>query len=505
MSRKARRHLGAAVLVLLATGCGSTVAPSTVAGVAAGSPGSDLGVNAGQETTGRAAGPGSSTGTDGLSVAPPGSATGATSVAGQSAAVPGTTTTVQRPGRAPAAQPAGKLQLGISVWDEEGANKFGRQIGMSEQIGDTVAAAKAVINYINKAGGIAGRQIVPVFQKIDVTSTTPWATERQAECSAFTEDHHVFAVIDQVDGIAVPGMASCLANHKTVYINSFTRDVLDDQLMQSLAPYFYQPGDMSDAGYAVAVDQIVAAGYFDPGYKLGILEEDTPSFQYVLNHVIKPQLQKHGIVITDEARLPYPTGLSDTGQSAATSNAILKFQSEGIDHVFIFTGAGGVGFPVYAESQHYYPRYAMTSKEGVVLEQNNIPADQWHRSVLAGWVPSWDVPAGKDPGGRPLRDLCDKIWHDAGVDVPSRTSEHVFLINCDGLLFLRAALARATVLSAAAVQAGAAALGGSYSSAMTFGTQLTSRRFQGADLIRAAVYNDKDQCFVYTKHAQRIR
>lgn len=160
-------------------------------------------------------------------------------------------------------------------------------------------------------------------------------------------------------------------------------------------------------------------------------------------------------------------------------------------------------FPVEAESQDYHPRYAMTSKEGVVLEQNNVPADQWHRAVLAGRVPSWDVPATRDPGGRPLRTTCDDIIGAAGVAIPSRTSEHVFLVTCDGLFFLRETLSHATTASAAAVQAGAAALGTSYRSAMTFDIRFGRGRCLGADIVRPATYDDNAQCFISANTSQR--
>ena len=54
--------------------------------------------------------------------------------------------------------------------------------------GDYEKTYKAVIDDLNKNGGINGRKVVPVIQKIDPLGTAP----SEEACLKFTEDDHVF-------------------------------------------------------------------------------------------------------------------------------------------------------------------------------------------------------------------------------------------------------------------------------------------------------------------------
>jgi hypothetical protein len=400
---------------------------------------------------------------------------------------------------------AAPLSIGISTWNEEAANQIINAFGGSAQIGDGEAAAKAVIKYLNGSGGIAGRKIQPVFVQFNATSQDAFSTQRQSQCAAFTEDHHVFAVIDQVDASAQATIAGCLARHHTVYVESFMRDFFGQQTEQ-LAPYVYAPGDLADDGYLTAADELVDSGYFEPGYKLGVLYIDSPSASHLYQSVLKPHLAHDGIKVSDAVGLPNPNGLSDAGPlEQAISSAVLRFQSSGINHVMSLSEGSIAYFMVQAEQQQYRPRYALTSKDMIAGIQSAPPKAQWHRAVLTGWTPTEDVQPQQDPNDRPRRKECLRIIRGAGVPIPGRVAEHFFLVTCDGLFFLRDSLAHAASVTAQSIAAGAGALGPGYASAMTFGTRFGAGVFQGANDIRLAAFDDARNGFVYTKTSRRVR
>lgn len=364
--------------------------------------------------------------------------------------------------------------------------------------GDGRAAAQAVVDYLNGKGGIAGRKIAPVYREFDGTQN--WTAQYQAECAHFTQDHLVFAVVSQA---SLPGWetsAACLAKRQVPYFQSFLQAV-DAPLFSQFSPYLYAPGELSGDRWGAVVDQLAAGGYFDPGTKLGLFYIDLPQMRRTLTNTVKPRLAHYGVTVAAEASLSPYYSISDFSQAAAQAqNAVLKFRTQGVDHVLITTsnGIGPLVFLPQAESQGFRPRYAWTSVDLPAVWAPQLPRAQMKGAVTVGWRPTVDVDFAQDPGDNPEQALCLDIVRKAGVKVPSRFAAYLYTSACDGLFFLKATLDGAPAVTPDGLRAATDRLGTSYRSPLTFSTSFGPGRFDGAGAVRRSGFDDGCGCFRYS-------
>ena len=139
--------------------------------------------------------------------------------------------------------------------------------------GDYEKTYKAVIDDLNKNGGINGRKVVPVIQKIDPLGTAP----SEEACLKFTEDDHVFAAI----GFFISDNQMCyVEKHDTPVLGGQTTA---EYLARAKAPWF-----TLDTGAETAprvIDALTAAGRVqgreggpgDPRSRRGPLEGGGPA------------------------------------------------------------------------------------------------------------------------------------------------------------------------------------------------------------------------------------
>ena len=245
-----KRGVALALVALVAAGCGSTVettGDNTISvngssGASSGSaPTANAGLNGPTQPTGSAS--------EGSSVAVGGGATSGTSpLAGGSAVTAGSGL-----GSASGAGPgvtATTITLGVSYYQSAAAANAALG-ARGVDTGDPVAATKVLLNAINKAGGIAGRRVKALYFAIDPQSSTPYATEAQAECTYFTQDHKVFALIDGTPAadarrcLAQRGVADLRASIVTAALAGNELDAYTSLLARSFAAmvnYAYSQG-----------------------------------------------------------------------------------------------------------------------------------------------------------------------------------------------------------------------------------------------------------------------
>ena len=231
-SRRLRPPMAAAAAAILLAGCGSTV--------------QGLGNNAAGQNQGLGVP------TNGSTVAPggtalPGATPGAVVPGGQVNGNGGTATGTFTGGGSTGAQATGthlvngvpqgvgitadKIYLGIGYeTNGDAANAAFGATGISQ--GDPQADAKAVVADINAHGGMAGRQVVPVWHAIDATSTDTYADMDQQTCAAYTQDAHVFAAMDK--GLT-DNFPACMQHAGAMNFNSGTI-LYPDQASSSSSP-----------------------------------------------------------------------------------------------------------------------------------------------------------------------------------------------------------------------------------------------------------------------------
>lgn len=363
--------------------------------------------------------------------------------------------------------------------------------------GDIPAQMEAVADAINREGGILGRRIALRGHNISTADLLRDANAvQQQACTAWTEDLRVFAVANPYTSGG--NLRDCLRAHRTPLVVSGDRVPQADY--DRRPALLYQPGFMTtERYYRLWVSRLVAQRYFsgwdvntgDPGpapVKIGYLGPDVPEARHWLT-VIKRELARYGRAV--DSQVLYPA--TADGVAAASQNAVLRFRSEGITHVF---GAALFFFQA-ADSQGYYPRHAITVPANDFA--GAVSPDQLHGALGAGLNPAVDVDAAHDPGTLNASDArCRKIMERANLDTRSdRTTLWSMQVACDSLYLLRDGLTSSGAISVGGLMSGVASLGSRFESAQTFRSLFGPRRYASATAMRDFAYDDRCTCFAY--------
>lgn len=497
------RHTPGVLLVAalaLVTGCGSTV--SSVGAPASVSAGNGLSA----PVTAR------STGVDGRS-APGvgGSASGTTAggvagsgSAGGSSANGANGSSLQSSGRsAPAVVPttgrgydAHRLYLGFPTNND--VNRAAPSGVGATDFGDQPSIIKAVVGDINRHGGILGRTVVPLFHDIATANLSADPSgQAQATCTAFTQDAHVVAVVNIVAGIDLSTFYSCLAHHDTPLISAGFIPV-DDTLFRTFAPYLYK---LTAASFTrltpVWLSRLTAMGYFHGwdttngapaggAAKVGLLYPAVQPQQRIFAD-IKRRLAAAGVTVADDYQYD---ASSLNNESASMSNAVLQMRNAGVTHI-LSSESDVLLFMTAADSQHYRPRYGLTSYHAPAVQlQGTVPSTQLVGSMGVGWLPVSDVDAGHDPGPVSSGETsCRSLMHAAGQNGTSASAEIVEFAICDGVRLIASAVDAVKDPSSGGLQAGLARLGVGFPSSLTWRNGLASGHPDEPGAVRDFTYN----------------
>jgi hypothetical protein len=396
---------------------------------------------------------------------------------------------------------ATEIKIGV-ITSSQNNNSVVSAFGLKgEGIGDTQAEAKAVIDSINAGGGVAGRRIVPVFVSNDITSGT-YSGQAQANCTSFTEDNKVFAVVGA--GVEIPGLATCLAKHGVPIIPTpwvlGAIGLMDHPQMDSYAGFLKWPNQLDPDNYRGIIDRLVATGYFTASSRIGLMRSDTDATKRISDQVIKPALAAHGLKLTDEAASTPNDSVSGIGEPASQiASAVLKFRTDFVDRVMFLggTSSGAFFFMPQAESQGYRPRYFLTSWDMPYFLSANVPKAQFNGAVAIGWETGVDVDAAHEPPPNPAKAQCLDLMHRAGQTITDPDVEAFMTGYCDAFQLLRAALAGANTVTPQALAAGVDRLGASFQPAQTFSVRFGPGRQAGVSSYRDLLFDGGCGCFVY--------
>jgi hypothetical protein len=492
------------VAALLA-GCGSTVqASSTSTQGGQGSDGLGPAGNAGTKTTAAA-----SAGPDSAPASTDASSGGGTQTEGpQSQALDPTGT-----GGAPVAAAAGPssgpgftrttVRIGIATADDY--NSFAKSTGLKGLAvqGDPNVWFTAVVDDINKHGGLLGRRIELVKHDYNTAQTlsNPAAANQEA-CTTWTQDNHVFAVVGPP--IVEDTLLTCLkkANTPLIQIGAGLDYPLHYSETYAKNPLYFNLAQMDgDRFDQIAVSRLVVRHYFDPWdtrtgqrgtptanpTKVGIISFDDHDGSLQLASLEK-QLRAHGLRSANTVACP--RSLSD--KISCEQSAVLKFRSNGITHVINADST----FMNNASSQGYYPRYFLPIEPAAFAA--NVPAKELAGSMSEGYIPFVDVPADQYPGDpTPATAACKRLMKAAGQATTDSTTLLAQMSVCDGFTFLRDAAAAAGALGASALKSGFESLGSRSLSALTYKTFLSPQVHASAVALRDLVFRSDLKNFVY--------
>jgi hypothetical protein len=427
-----------------------------------------------------------------------GGATAVTTGEGASPPEPGASPSVQgatggSPGRPPAGSPTaptgGTMKIGIEYpgGDQSGlASAFG--VNILTGGADWKTFVQPVVDEINRQGGIAGRKVEAVYHATDA-SRGSFAAQAQSVCSHFTEDEHVFAAIGFV---LDPSEISCFRSHGTPFVGQAVT-LADDQTYAANRGWYYQPSQVrAERLVPGLLEGLAEQGFFGSGTKIGLLRLDDAVSARFEDRLRSALAARHATVVAD-AVLSSPPSASDAGSLfSQAANAILRFRDAGVTHVLPVPSASAIPFVFMnqAEAQGYRPTWALTSLDVPAFMAPNAPKAQLHGAVGVGWLNASDIHFTEVPKGvNANEDLCYRLTKRNGDEAKR---------YCDGLFFLRDAMAHAPEVSPAGLLAGVEALGSSYLSPWSGPTRFGPGRYDGAGTVRPLHYLDSCGCFRYT-------
>jgi hypothetical protein len=420
---KGPRAVALLTLLSLTAACGSTVA-TTVSGQTMSNPGSELS-RAGDGL----GGPG------GTPATPSGSATDRRA---PGALAPGTRSALPAPpgGGTPKAGARGPLTVGV-VYSDNGAANGALGVATATTAGPREVMG-ALVTAVNRAGGLAGRRVVPDYLAVDATSSD-YASRANEACTHFTQDRPVPVVLDLTFGNRF-GMASCLARRGVADIGLGTLDTSADEAVG----LFATPSTLtSTRRYRAVLSGLHAAGYVTPSSKVGVLLEDCAHLQRTYERTVVPELSRLGLTLTDTEHFGCSAGFASAAPaSAAVQSAALRFRARGVDRLLIVSDFEQVALLLlanYAESQRWHPGYMLSSTAQTEVIRANIARGQWPQLHGMGWTPGLDVDDPHQP--LPAQDRrCLALVRSGGVTVASWQDTYVATTECALLMLLGAAL-----------------------------------------------------------------
>jgi len=303
---------------------------------------------------------------------------------------------------------------------------------------DSRPVNNAIIAYLNKHGGIAGRKVEPSYNDIDATAS-PSAQTAQA-CAQWAQDDHVSLAIPSSAVGDNNALRECL---KKAGIPSIYGNIFSTTLRGSFrsSPLYFEDGSLPLEDYAQTyVHGLAGQGFFTAGDKLGVIYYDNGPFTSALHSDFLPALKSVGVAapVTFAANIAGGTELSSG--SSQMSAAVLSFRSKGVTKVLFFEPwVGYFVFVQQATSQGYHPTYGLSSQEApqVTLDLGVLDPQEMANARIVSWIPAIDTSDYRRYTG-PRAKLCHSILHDAGVPpAKDQTTDAGQLGACEDLLLVR--------------------------------------------------------------------
>jgi hypothetical protein len=487
-----------AALTLLATAaCGSTVQTTSTRVVSDG-----LSTAGPDASVGRVA-PGASVAQPGVPGGPAAvvpTAQGAAPAAVAPTAGPGVATAAPE---LPATGPGWtRTTIYIGVMTQQDVQQVASSLGVnSVDSGDQKADVEAMIAEVNAHGGVLGRQLkAEIF---DISTAGDSESQGQAACAHFTQDTRVVATYAMALVGDTPSFRACMAKAK-VPVLAGGGQAFDDQVFNELQGYYNLMPFPSWTRFAPAfADRLLAQKFFSgwdarlgaPGTaptKVGFLCPDTP-IGHRVGALVRAEQKRVGHPLVDE------TYYSTT--NADVSGYVLRFQADGITHV-LFCDLGLFVFAEQAETQHYRPRYGVsTFNTPVLFLQGIVPDAQLAGAVGVGFIPSLDVDDAHDPGpaAMPAAAQCRAVAAKHGVSYSAgrRFARAVLYDTCDIINVIASAAQTAQALDGPALRAGIGVVGSRLRSATSFVSGLSTTVHAMPAATRDLAFVDACTCFQY--------
>ena len=414
----------------------------------------------------------------------------------------GTTTSGQQAQALPRGITATAVKIGLQQVNSQQLQAFAGAMGANASVGNVDGWTAALVTWVNRHGGLAGRSLTPVYYEGQVGASND--TNNQAACSTWAEDNHVYlAYAFQYES---SGAVACLRNHGVISAGS-SYNVGSSADFAKYRPYYYTPSSMESVSMARSyVKGLHETSFFKPNAKIGLLYFDFAEFQAAVDRGIKPTLASYGLKLSDQASIPYHGDPSEAGNIAtAVSNAELKFATEGISEVLFLDAGGTIGlfYMQAAQQQHRTFEYGFNStSDASFLEGQNNVATQLAHATVVGTKPAYDTNDLSSAPRNPDRDRCFAILKAAGFTPGSTLDRQGMTDLCAFFFFVKAALDRATSFDPSGFARAVASLGSSPgTAAASVGDAFGPDKPWGGAAYGIATWRTSCSCFKYTGSA----
>lgn len=424
----------------------------------------------------------------------------------------------ERRGGATADGSDGVVQMGQGVSDDtiligrivaKNAGAANAAAGFAVPSVDTEALDTIMVEHINAAGGIGGRQLELVYYHSDATDGRSSELKAQEACTLWTQDRPVFAALSG----GPDTMKACLSRAGVPQIFENLFSTADDRTFGDFPTYFeLNAPELGAIGRALPKG-LAEEGFFEPADDrlapcprpvcTGVVTLDTEPLRRAVDSALRPALEAAGQPLDEISFVPYPDNEAELAGAAATlPGIVLRFKSKGINRVLIYGDEGGAltaFFPSAAAGQDYHPRYGLTSGSApqAQLDAGTVAPAAFRGAVAVGWNPLGDlreVDAAPGPGFEP----CIALMEAGGANPRKSINDQVLALKtCDGFNFLAAALrAGLPDLTAASLVAGAEAQA-TFPTALSYATTIAPGRHSGTAAVRHSAFVESCACFRY--------
>ena len=343
---------------------------------------------------------------------------------------------------------ADAIKVGVAYADD--AEEANAAIGAAgaTQI-NTRRAWEAMLNYVNKSGGAAGRKLVPVFHRLSATSTEPYDQQDQEVCAHWAQDDPVF-VAD--GGFKTENGISCMIKNGMVVMTTNGLRFKSGDFYTRYPLYMEYDGIDNDAIDIMYAEHMKKMGFFDEGYKLGIVSWEDPEYAIPTRETLVPKLRQLGIKVSDVTYITYADSGGEAGNGIAqVGNTAVRYKGEGITHVMFQDLGGNLAFffAQAAQRQQYAPRYGLTTASGNTAVADLLSSgsaqdarDQLKDALSIGWLPSIDTRPDFTPAWAETnaKEICYKQMREGGVEMDSGNARALAESVCDSVWTIKATL-----------------------------------------------------------------